>query len=137
MRKANLANVSTAKLQRELERRREQLAKLIAQRDELNRRIAELEGTAAPERPAKKAKRAVTRKRQASSKPRKGEPTLKDALAQVLEGKDGLSIAQATEELLAQGYKTRSKNPKLLVKQALYHGGRFKRVGRGLFALKK
>ena len=136
MPKVNLARVTLDRLQREIQRRREELPKLIAQRDELNRRIAELEGLAAPKRPAKKATRAVARKRRVKRRPRKGKLTLNDALAQVLEGKEGVSIAEATEGILALGYQTRSKNPKHLVRQTLYHGDRFTRVGRGLFALK-
>ena len=136
MPKVTLARVPLETLQREIQRRREELPKLVAQRDELNRRIAELEGLVAPKRPAKKAKRAVATTRRVKRKPRKGTLTLSDALAQVLEGNEGVSIAQATKEVLARGYKTRSKNPYLLVKQALYHGDRFKRVGRGLYAVK-
>ena len=136
MPKANLARVPLETLQREIQRRREELPKLIAQRDELDRRIAELEGPAAPRRPAKKAKRAVARKRRVSRKPIKGTLTLNDALAQVLEGKEGISIAEATKEVLAQGYKTRAKNPKFLVNRTLARDDRFKRVARGVYALK-
>ena len=136
MPKANLARVPLETLQREIQRRREELPKLIAQRDELDRRIAELEGSAAPKRRAKKAKRPAERKRRVSGKPTKGTLTLNDALAQVLEGKEGVSIAEATKEVLAQGYKTRAKNPKFLVNRTLARDDRFKRVARGVYALK-
>ena len=136
MAKAKLARVPLEKLQREIQRRREELPKLIAQRDELNRRIAELEGLAARKRPAKKAKRAVARKRRVKREPRKGKLTLNDALAQVLKGKKGVSVAEAAEGVFALGYKTRAKDPKLLVNRALCKSDRFKRVGRGVYALK-
>jgi len=61
---------------------------------------------------------------------------LKDALSQALQGKEAVSIPEATEAVVALGYKSRSKNLQYLVKQTLYHGESFKRVGKGLFALK-
>ena len=136
MPKVNLARVPLETLQREIQRRREELPKLVAQRDELNRRIAELEGPIASKRPAKKAKRAVARKRRVKREPRKGKLTLNDALAHVLKGKKGVSVAEAAQGVLALGYKSRAKDTKLLVNQALYKSDRFKRVGKGVYALK-
>lgn len=137
MRKANLARVSTAVLQREIERRRKELPKLIAERDALNARIAELEGLDAPAPPAKTAKGPTKRKRRAKRTPAKrGRLSLNDALAQVLQGKKSLSVAEAAEEVLALGYKSRSKDFRRLVYQTLYHGDQFKKAGRGRFALK-
>ena len=136
MPKVNLARVPLEKLQREIQRRREELPKLVAQRDELDRRIAELEGPAAPKRRAKKAKRAVARKRRVSGKPAKGTLTLNAALAQVLKGQRSVSVAQAMEGVLALGYKSRAKNFRFLVNQTLRKDDRFKRIARGVYALK-
>lgn len=137
MPRASLTSVPLEKLQSEIARRRKELPKLIARRDELNRRIAELESLAAPAPPAEKARKEAKPTRRAKRAPaKKGQPTLKEALAQVLAGKEGVSIAEITREVLARGYKTRSKNPYLLVKQTLYDSDQFERVGKGLYALK-
>ena len=136
MPKVILARVPLEKLQREIQRRCEELPKLVAQRDELNRRIAELEGPAATKRRAKKAKGPAKQKRRVSRKPAKGTLTLNDALAQALQGKKGVSIAEAVEAVVALGHKSRSKNFRLLVTQALCNRDRFERVGKGVYALK-
>ena len=136
MPKANLARVPLNDLEREIQRRREELPKLIAQRDELNRRIAELEGPAAPKRRARKARKASKRKRRVTEEPTKGTLTLNDALAQVLKGKKGVSVAEALKGVLALGYKSRSKDFRFLVNQTLHRGDRFKRISRGVYALK-
>ena len=136
MPKSKLARVPLKDLEREIQRRREELPKLIAQRDELDCRIAEIEGLAAPKRRAKKAKRAVARKRRVSRKPAKGTLTLNAALAQVLKGKRSVSVAEATEGVLALGYTSRAKDFRFLVNQTLRKDDRFKRIARGVYALK-
>ena len=136
MPRLSLGKVSTAALKEELRRRLEALPKLIAQRDELNRQIAELEALGAtaeaptlekapaPKRKARKAKRA------------KNPVALPEALAEAIKGKESMSIASAAEAVLAAGYKTTSKNFRNLVKQVLSHDKRFKRVGKGQYTLK-
>ena len=138
MPRISLSRVPLGKLEAEIARRRAELPKLIARRDELNRCIAELEGLAAPAPPAaKKARKTTKGKRRAKRTPAKANKmTLNEALEQVLKGKEGVSSADAAEGVLALGYTTRSKKPRLLVYQALYHGDQFKKVGRDLFALK-
>jgi len=136
MPKVNLARVPLETLQREIRRRREELPKLIAQRDELDRRIAEIEGLAVPTRPAKKAERPAKRKRRVSRKPAKGTLTLNAALAQVLKGKKSVSVAEAMEGVLALGYKSRAKDFRFLVNQTLRKDDRFKRIARGVYALR-
>jgi len=134
--RVNLAKIPLADLAREIERRRDRLAKLVARRDELNRRIAELEKALAPlTRGKKRARRKSTRR--LVRRRRRGGKTLVECLAEALAGKDSVSIAEATEAVLALGYKSRSKDPKVVVKQALYNSDRFTRVARGRFALKK
>ncbi len=136
MARVNLAKIPLADLAREIERRRDRLAKLVARRDELNRRIAELEKALAPlTRGKKRARRKPTRR--LVRRRRRGGKTLVECLAEALAGKDSVSIAEATEAVLALGYKSRSKDPKVVVKQALYNSDRFTRVARGRFALKK
>jgi chorismate mutase len=57
MPRSRLANVPLAALQAEIERRTKALGRLIAQRDALNRQIAELQALSEPEAPRQVAKR--------------------------------------------------------------------------------
>jgi len=138
MARVNLAKIPLADLAREIERRRGQLARLVARRDELNRRIAELEKALAPLTSGRKkrARRKTTKRPVRRSRPR-GQKTLVEYLTEALAGKESLSVAEATEAVFALGYKSRSKDPRVVVRQALYSSDRFKRVARGRFALKK
>lgn len=138
MARISLARVPLEKLQSEIERRLKELPKLIAERDELNRRIAELEGLTAAAPAAQKPKARPKKKRRAKRAPaRKGKLTLKDALVQVMEGKEAVSVPEATDGVLALGYETRVKDPRLVVNRALYQDDRFERVKRGVYTLKK
>ena len=138
MARVNLAKIPLADLAREIERRRGQLARLVARRDELNRRIAELEKALAPLTSGRKkrARRKITKRPVRRRRPR-GQKTLVECLAEALAGKESLSVAEATEAVLALGYKSRAKDPRVVVRQALYSSDRFKRVARGRFALKQ
>jgi len=137
MPRSSLANVSTAVLEEELRRRLAALPKLIAQRDELNRQIAELEALGATEVAAKPAKARAPKKVAAKAKRSKNTVTLAEALAKVIKAKESMSIAEATEAVLASGYKSTSKNFKHVVKQTLSHDERFRRVGTGQYAVKE
>lgn len=136
MPRLSLGKVSTAALKEELSRRLEALPKLIAQRDELNRRIAELEALGASEEAPKRAEGPAPRKKARKAKRAKNPVALPEALAEAIKGKESMSIASAAEAVLAAGYKTTSRNFPHLVKQALSHDKRFKRVGKGQYALK-
>jgi len=137
MPRSSLANVSTAVLKEELRRRLAALPKLTAQRDELNRQIAELEALGATtEAPAPK-KAPPPKKMARKAKRAKNPVTLAEALAQAIKAKESMSIAEATEAVLASGYKSTSKNFKHVVKQTLSHDKRFKRVGTGQYAVKE
>ncbi len=64
MPRSRLANVPLAALQAEIERRTKALGKLIAQRDAMNRQIADLQAISEPKAPMPVAKRVKgTRKR--------------------------------------------------------------------------
>jgi len=103
MPRSSLASVSTAVLKEELRRRLAALPKLIAQRDELNRQIAELEALGATaEAPA--PKKAPSPKKMARKVQRAKNPvTLAEALAKAIKAKESMSIAEATEAVLASG----------------------------------
>ncbi|HPD17703.1 MAG TPA: hypothetical protein PLE19_22420 [Planctomycetota bacterium] len=136
MPKLSLAKVSTAALQQELRRRLEALPKLIAERDELNRQIVELEASAATAEPPKPAKAPGPARRARKAKHTRRRTTLAASLAEVMAGKGAMSIDQATEALLASGYKSASKNPRHRVKVTLWEDERFERVGKGQYAVK-
>lgn len=135
--RSKLASLSITVLQAEIQRRHSLLPKLLKERDELNARIAELEGVAgeavsaaAPKaepkakKPGRKAKRA------------RNDMNLQDALASVFAGKEKLGVGEAAEAVLAAGYKSKSKIFRTIVNQTLLKDPRFKNVGRGVYALK-
>lgn len=136
MPKLSLAKVSTAALQQELRRRLEALPKLVAQRDELNRQIAELDASAATAEPPKPTKAPAPARKARKAKRAKRRMSLAASLAEVMAGKGAMSIEQATEALLASGFKTKSKNPRHRVKVTLWEDERFERVGKGQYAVK-
>jgi hypothetical protein len=112
------------------------LAKLVAKRDALNCRIAELEGLGIVAKPAAKRGRKPGRKRarKAGRAPRAG--SLISLLVRALGAKGKLSVAEAADAVLKTGYKSKSKSFKLIVNQSLAKNKRFKRVGKGVYALK-
>ena len=135
MPRSRLSTMSIADLRHEIERRQKLLPKLIAQRDALSREITELQALATPQaRKATKpeaAPKKTRRRRRAENK-----VGLADALALFLKGKKNVSIGDAMEGVLAAGYKTTSKDFRKVVNKTLLTDKRFKKTGRGVFALK-
>jgi hypothetical protein len=110
------------------------LPKLIAQRDALDREIAELQGLAqlAAHKEAKpRAASRKTRRRRAKNK-----IGLADALSQFMKGKAKVTVGEAMEGVLSAGYKSKSKAFRHGVNKTLLQDKRFKNVGRGEFTLK-
>ena len=68
MPRSRLANVPLAALQAEIERRTKALGKLVAQRDALNRQIAELQAISEPQAPRPAAKRVKGKRKRGSFK---------------------------------------------------------------------
>ncbi len=134
MRRSKLSTVSVAALQQEIQRRQKMLPKLIAQRDALNREIAELQGLAEPD--GRKAAKPQAAPKKARRRRAKNKISLADALAQFAKGKAKVSVGQAMEGILAGGYKTKSKAFRNVVNKTLLEDKRFKSVGRGEFVLK-
>jgi hypothetical protein len=134
MRRSKLSTVAIAVLQQEIQRRQKMLPKLIAQRDALNREIAELQGMAEPD--ARKATKLAAAPKKGRRRRAKNKIGLADALAQFAKGKAKVSVGQAMEGVLAAGYKTKSKAFRQVVNKTLLQDKRFKNVGRGEFALK-
>ncbi len=135
MPRPKLANVPIAALQKEIARRQKLLPKLIAQRDALNRQIAAIQGLEsadAGEEATPKTPRKARRRQQAGNK-----IGLADMLAACLKGKGKVTIPEAIAGVLAAGYKSKAKTFRSMVNNMLLSDKRFKRVGRGEFALKE
>jgi hypothetical protein len=136
MAKATLSNVSVEDLRKEVQRRQAALPALIAQRDELDRKIEELQALSQVRPAATARKAAPVRSVPAGGRRAKNKLPLAQLLAKILGDKPGQSVKELTQAALSAGYKSKSKDFKALVTQALYHDDRFKRVGRGRFAVK-
>jgi hypothetical protein len=136
MPRLSLAKVATDALKKELQRRLEALPKLIAQRDELNRQIAELDALGAVEKGPEPTSVPAPGKRARRAKRAKNPVSLASALAEAIKAKESMSIADATQAVLASGYKSKSKDFPNLVSMTLARDTRFERVGRGLYRVK-
>ena len=131
MGKVTLGSVPLEDLRKELGRRQAALPGLIARRDELDRKIAELEALGQLVHGSAARKAAPARARRTRSK-----LSLPQLLGKILEAKPGQSVNELTEAALAAGYRSKAKSFKTVVRQNLYHDKRFRRVGKGRFALK-
>jgi len=137
MARGRLAGFSVKALTAELERRRKELPKLIAQRDELNRLIALLETTGkAPAATKTQPAKAAAKARKKHKLPR-NKMSLSEALQKVMAGKTSMSVGDAMNAVQAIGYKSTSSEFRSLVNQTLIKDNRFKKVSRGMYALKK
>ncbi len=147
----SLTSVSLGDLEAELTRRTKKLPRLYQQRDKLeadlaslNEQISLLESISGEEtKPASKAKKAAkkkaAKKTTGKKKPRKrakNEVPLVDVLAKALEGKGAVGIGEAMDLAKQAGYKSKSKQFRNIVNQTLSKDARFKKVGRGKYALK-
>jgi hypothetical protein len=117
-----------------MDRRQKLLPKLIARRDALDREIVELQSLAEPAGPGK-SPRAGAAKRVFRYRA-KNTIGLADALAQFMKGKTKVSVGEAMQGVLSGGYRSKSKAFRTVVNNMLGQDKRFKRVGRGEFALK-
>jgi hypothetical protein len=136
MPRAKLAKLSVDDLKKEINRRQKALPKLIAKRDALNCQIVELEALGAAKPPAAKPRNKPGRKRgrRAQRAPRRG--SLASTLVKVLRSKGKLSVAEAAEAAKTAGYKSKSKDLQNIVGMTLSQGKQFRRVRRGVYALK-
>ena len=130
-----------AELRAELAAKEKQVSMLRAQRQKIMKQLAALDGeiaalggravTRKPKAPKKAARKAVGRKR-----PGRGQPSLADVLAQVMADKGGVKVAEAGKLALSAGYKSTSSHFGNIVSQAMTTDKRFKKVSRGVYALK-
>ena len=130
-----------AELRAALAAKEKHVSKLQAERQKVMKQLATLDGEIAAlggravkrkPKAAKKARRKTVAKRRRA----RSQPSLADVLAKVLAGKGGVKVAQARKLALAAGYKSTSSNFGNIVSQALTTDKRFKKVSRGVYALK-
>ena len=136
-RRSKLRSVSTAEIQREMERRERSLGRLQTKRDAIAAQLEDVEAEIAtlsgakrgPGRPRKKAGK-TTRKR-----PR-NKSSLVESLKKTLRRKT-MSVTEAVKAVRKAGYKTSSENFRAIVNQTLLgKKGEFKRVARGQYTAK-
>jgi len=141
MPRSKLAGFSLAQLKAEVRRRIREIGRLVRQRNELERLLHEIGKLAGrPGRKGgKKAHRTAKKRGKAAKKAgrKKRGASLADALAKVLADKGGVKVAEATKLVRAAGYQTKAKNFPGIVSQTLRSDARFRKVRRGVFALKR
>ena len=134
MPRAKLSDISLKQLVAEIGRRQAKLTNLLAQRDELNARIAELQAVAGaePVAPAKRRGRPPGSKNKKAA--RAGAKPLVQYVQQVLaKAGRGLNAKEIEAKVLAAGYPTKAATIYNPVMKVL--GKAFKRVSRGVYTL--
>jgi hypothetical protein len=137
MARVRLAKVSVEDLKKEIARRQRKLPELIVARDALNCQIAELEGLGGAKATAVARRKKPGRKkagRRAMKPARAG--SLISALMDALGANGKLTVAEAADAVQAAGYKSKSKAFKKVVGITLSTDKRFRRVRRGVYAVK-
>jgi len=137
MAKNALVNMTIAQLKAEIVRRQKGLSQLKKKRaglvkelDRITREIADATGSKARKKRAKKAPAKKKVKRA------KNKMSLVQVLVGVLKGKTGVPVDEALAGVLAAGYKSTSKEFKLIVNQTLSKNPKFRKVARGVYALR-
>lgn len=136
-----LANLTTRQLAAELARRQKALPRLLKKQAKLekqlaavNGQIADLSGETAPAGAVVMMAKGPARRKVSGTPPREG--SLKWHLVKALAGTKGLGIAEAVAAVAASGYKSQSKDFRLLVNQTLLNEPEFEKVRRGIFTVK-
>jgi hypothetical protein len=141
MARPKLSVVSTASLQAELQRRIAKLGGLVAQRDALDKQIAELQGLAgqAPEAPQAAAKAGKKPGRKPGRKPKAvwaGRKPLAEYVREVLAAApQGMGLKDIEAAVLAAGYPTKAKTLYTPIMKVLPKVGA-KKVARGVYGLR-
>ncbi|MEI7836695.1 MAG: hypothetical protein WCK05_09830 [Planctomycetota bacterium] len=108
-----------------------QRAKLVRALNAIDRQIATAAGQDAPVA----ARTAMRGDRQRSGRPpRPG--SLKATILAAMGGKKTLSVQEAVQAAIDSGYKSQSKDFRLLVNQTLLNEPEFRKVARGKYAAK-
>jgi hypothetical protein len=138
-----LARVSLLQLKAELARRQKTLPKLARRRAKLVKALAAIDqqiaaacGEKAPARGGRIARLGARgRKRRSGRPPRPG--SLKATILAAMGAKKALSVPEAVQAAIDGGYKSQSKNFRLLVNQTLLNEPEFRKVSRGKYAAAK
>lgn len=136
MAKRTLDKLSLQDLKTELERRERELQKLYKQREDIDRRIAELGGerSAGPGRPRKAAATTAATGTRRRRRPRNKQP-LAEVLLSVFPKDKPMKVSDAVAAARKQGYKTTARNFATIVNQTLIKDPRFQQVSRGYYKL--
>lgn len=123
---ASLADLSIGSLERLIAKRRRSLARLLKQRQKVERKL-----TAIDEQIAGLGGSGTARGSRA-----RNEVNLVEAITGVLEKAGGaMKVGDITDKVLATGYRSTSPNFKSIVNQTLIKEKQFKNAGRGLYQL--
>jgi len=134
-----LKSLSTADLQKELERREKGAHKLEARRKKLLKELDAIEaelahlGLGVAKRGRRSGAAAASVAVGGKRRRAKNEMSLPDAICAAMEVRAVVSPKEAAELVRANGFKTTSKNFNMMVSNALAKDKRFKRIGRGQY----
>ncbi len=136
MPRPKLSNISTSVLQSEIKRRMAVLPRLIAQRDELDRQIADLQmlevlSPAPAAGPVKGAGRKPGRRAGKAT----GKPLGQYVAEALAAAPQGLGVKEIESAVRKAGYPTSAESIYNPIMKAVAKGG-FKKVGRGVYAAK-
>jgi len=137
---ARLKGASILDLQRELERKRERLMELSSERSKLLAQLAVVDAEIGQISGGKKGRRVATEVAVASGERGKPgrKPQLTEAIFRVLsDSATPLRVADIADELERRHFKTRSKNLRNLVREALSRTPGVARVNRGSYTVGK
>jgi multidrug resistance efflux pump len=126
----SLVRISYADLQSELRRRERATGTLTKRRDKVQVKLDALEAQIERMGGSVNGRGRATGGRRA-----KNDMTLTEALAKAIRGRS-MSVTDAAEAVQKLGYRTNSSNFRTQVNLALIKSGKFKRVGRGEYAVK-
>lgn len=132
---------SIAEIRRELADQEKKLTKLKAQRKRIVKQLAGIDSEIAalggkPANAKRRGRKEVAKKITAKKVKRtRGGPSLADVLAQALEGKGQVKVAEAAKLAVQAGYKSKSSQFGNIVSQTLSGDKRFKKIARGVYAL--
>jgi hypothetical protein len=128
--------MAVEELKKEIVRRQRVLPKLVAMRDALDKKIADLQGLGEPQEAPMRGRRKLAKKRVKRAMRASRPGSLLSKLVEVFQGKKNLPLGDAIQAVLAAGYKTKSKNFATIVGNTLAQDKRFRRVRKGVYALK-
>lgn len=130
-RTGSLANLSTADLAREMQRRQGALSRLESKRDRLLEQAAALDAEILA---LGGAMGGLTASGGIRKRPR-NDANLIESMAAVLKGQT-MSVTEVAEAVQGAGYRTTSPNFRTIVNQQLIKSPKFKRVSRGQYTAK-